>query len=81
MLFRSVGTWVDDMRPFMVIGEGTWDEASRTMSWITECPSPHGPMRLRETMKALDDRTQVMRVFIPSPAGEFEMITATYRRR
>lgn len=76
-----VGNWVDDMRPFMAIAEGTWDPATRTMTWLTDCPSPHGPMRLRETMQSVDDSTQIMRVFIPSPSGDFEMITATYRRR
>jgi hypothetical protein len=76
-----VGTWVDDMRPFMALGEGQWDESSRTMTWHTDCPSPQGTMRLRETMQALDAATQVMRVFVPTPAGEHEMLTATYRKR
>src|SRR4051812_24742132 len=31
-----VGTWVDDMRPFLTVMEGRWDEATRTMTYIGE---------------------------------------------
>jgi hypothetical protein len=79
---RYVGNWVDDMRPFMAIGEGTWDEGTRTMTWLTDVPGPDGnPMRLRETMQAVSDDEKSYRVFVPGPAGDFEMMTAKYTRK
>ena len=78
-----MGSWVDDMRPFMAIAEGEWDASTRTMTWWTDCPGPGGqPMRLRETMQVMGADRQDYRVFVPTPdGGEFEMMTARYERR
>ena len=78
-----VGSWVDDMRPFMSVSKGTWDEGARTMTWMTDCPGPGGDhVTLRETMQLVDPDTQVFRSFFEIPGvGEHEVITATYRRR
>ena len=80
---KYVGTWVDPMRTFMAVGEGSWDAATRTMTYWTEATGPGGkPMRWRETTETKDPDTQVWRSFMPGPGGsELEVMTATYRRR
>ena len=77
-----VGTWVDPMRTFLAVGVGTWDAATRTMTFVIEAELPHGPMRWRETTETRDADTQVFRSFMPLPGGgEHEVMTVTYRRR
>jgi hypothetical protein len=75
---KYVGTWVDPMRTFLAPMEGTWDEATRTMTFVVD----HAPMKWRESTQQVDDVTQVFRVFMAPPgAPEAEVMTATYKRR
>lgn len=78
-----VGTWVDSMRGFLAVAEGSWDAATRTMTFWTEVQRPDGSqVRWREETRTLDADTQVFRSFMPGPDGtEFELMTVTYRRR
>ena len=78
-----VGTWVDPMRTFLSVGEGSWDEATETMTFTNESRRPDGQvLRWRETTTTRDADTLVWRQYFPLPGGgEFEMMTATYRRR
>jgi Protein of unknown function (DUF1579) len=78
---KYVGTWIDSMRTFLEPSEGTWDPDRRIMTFWTDHVGPEGPMRWRETTETVDADTQIHRVFMPSPAGEAEMMTVTYRRR
>lgn len=79
---RFVGTWVDDMRTNLYVGEGTWDAASRTMTYVWSASLPNGQaMAWKETSHAVSDNEQIFRVLFPGPDGaEFEMMRAVYRR-
>jgi hypothetical protein len=67
-----VGIWVDAMSGGIAQGTGTWDEASRTMTYDFEI----------ELQDQLADGTQVYRNLRTMPDGrEHEVIRATYRRR
>ena len=79
---RYVGTWVDDMRSNIYVGEGEWDAASRTMTYAWKATMPGGhAMSWRETSEAVSDSEQIFRVLFPAPDGvEFEMMRAVYRR-
>jgi hypothetical protein len=79
---KYVGTWVDPMRSGMVIAEGTWDSAAKTMTYWGEIIVNERTIRWREVTEKVDDQTQIFRSFMPIPGGdEFEMMTVTYRRR
>ena len=80
---RYVGLWVDNMRDFASISEGTWDEPSRTMTFVTEANVHGRPMRWREvTTTEADGRQQTMVSMFPGPDGrEHEGLRITYRRR
>jgi hypothetical protein len=78
---KYVGSWVDPMRSFLAPMEGTWDADKRTMTFFVDYPGASGPVRWRETTESVDDSTQVFRTFMPSPTGEVEVMTVTYRRR
>ena len=79
---RFIGTWVDDMRTTLHLGEGTWDAATRTMTYVWKATGPDGQTRTwRETTETISDSHQVFRVLIPLPDGtDFEMMRADYRR-
>ena len=78
-----VGTWVDSMRGFLAVSEGSWDASARTMTFWTEVQRPDGtPVRWRDVTQTVDADTQVYRSLVPGPDGaEFEMMRVTYRRR
>lgn len=79
---RFIGTWVDDMRTNLHLGEGTWDEASLTMTYVWRATMPDGQTRTwRETTKTVSPTEQLFRVLSPLPDGaEFEVMRAVYRR-
>lgn len=79
---RYVGTWVDDMRSNLYVGEGDWDEVSRTMTFHWSAALPGGrTMTWRETSTSVSDSEQIFRVVFPGPdAAEFEMMHVLYRR-
>jgi hypothetical protein len=79
---KYVGTWIDPMRTFLAPMDGTWDAASKTMTYVVHHSVPHGPMQWREVTQTMDDATSLFRVFMAPPgAPEAEVMTVTYRRR
>jgi hypothetical protein len=77
-----VGIWVDAMSGGIAQGTGTWDEASRTMTYDFEIELQDQMVRYREVTQTLADGTQVYRNLRTMPDGrEHEVIRATYRRR
>jgi hypothetical protein len=79
---KYTGVWVDSMRSFIAVSEGTYDPETRTMTFVTEAVIKGNPTRWRETTETLDRQTQIYRSFMPGPDGkEFEMMTVTYTRR
>jgi hypothetical protein len=79
---KYVGTWVDTMRTFLVIGEGTWDAAARAMTFRWEARVGGRDLKWREVTEKPDDTTRIFRSIMPSgDGGEFEMLKVTYRRK
>lgn len=82
VLGRYVGAWVDSMGGGIARGEGTWDAATRTMTYEVAVDYQGTTVRYREITQTIDGDTQLYRNLVPTPAGaEFEAIRATYRRR
>ena len=79
---RYVGTWVDDTRSNLHVGEGDWDATTKTMTYAWKATMPNGQaMSWKETSEAVSDHEQIFRVLFPAPDGvEFEMMRALYRR-
>lgn len=79
---RYVGTWVDDMRTNLYVGEGQWDETAATMTYVWKATMPNGQaMTWRETSQLVSADEQLFRVLFPLPDGsDFEMMRAVYRR-
>lgn len=79
---RYTGAWVDSMQTAISRADGTWDDATKTMTFHVELVHDGKPFRYREETTTFPDGMQVYRNFVPTPdGGEFEMIRTTYRRR
>jgi len=76
------GVWVDSMQTAISRAEGSWDPATKTMTFRVEVMHGGQKVRYREETQTLPDGSLVYRNIVPTPdGGEFEMIRATYRRR
>ena len=79
---RYIGTWVDDMRTNLYLGEGRWDTAASTMTYTWNATLPNGQvMTWKETSETVSENERVFRVLFPGPGGdEFEMMRVFYHR-
>jgi hypothetical protein len=80
---KYVGTWVDPMRASLDPMEGTWDAATRTMTYTVFHSGPAGSREWHEVTQSIDDDTRVFRVLMAPFGGgeEAEVMTVKYRRR
>jgi hypothetical protein len=81
-----INTWIDNMGSGMMVMEGPWDEASKTLTLKGKGVDPttaNGKeIEMRETFKIIDDNTQMMEMFAPGPDGkEFKMMEIKYTRK
>ncbi len=77
-----VGTWVDDLRSFLTLTEGTWDAAAKTMTFRGEVKLPDRTLAWRDVTRTVNADTQIFSSYFPGPDGaEFLVMQATYRRR
>ncbi len=70
----------------MMVMEGPWDEASKTMTLKGKVVDPGAgngkEMEIRETFKIIDNNTQMMEMFTAGPDGkEFKMMEIKYTRK
>ncbi len=79
---RYTGAWIDSMQECIGRSEGSWDAATRTMTFETEATHDGRAIRYREITQTRADGTQLYRNIVKLPDGsDFEMIRTVYRRR
>ena len=80
---HHVGTWVDNLRSFLVVATGRYDADRRVMTYTTEATLPGGRiLRWREETERVDDDTRRFRQLFPGPDGaDLETMNVVYRRR
>jgi len=77
-----VVSWVDSMSPSFNLGQGSWDEKTKTMAFAMEGTGPDGkPATWRQTDVWTDADTHVWTMFRSGPDGqEAAVLEITYRR-
>ena len=79
-----ISTWIDNMGTGVMVGEGPWDEATKTISLRGKMvdPSSHKEGEFREVYKVVDENNQVMEMYAPVPGGkgEFRTMEIKYMR-
>jgi hypothetical protein len=80
-----ISTWIDNMGTGMMMMEGTWDDASKTINLTGKAVDPSAgtgkEMTVRETFKIMDDKNQLMEMYGPGPDGkEFKMMEIKFSK-
>ncbi len=82
---KYVGFWIDSMSPAVMHVEGTWDEATQTMTNFGKGKGPDGSdTNHKMTIQYKDADTRVFTMFMPSPEKEGEwmqMMQIKYTRK
>jgi hypothetical protein len=76
---KYVGTWTDSMSRGLMISEGTWDPATKTMTSWMEGPDMTGAtMKMKGVVEAKDPNTRVFTMYNPDGAVGMRI---TYTRK
>jgi hypothetical protein len=78
-----ISTWIDNMGTGVMIGKGTWNEATKSMTirGTMVDPMTGKDCDFREVMKVLDNDHQVMEMYVPDTAGkEYKSMEIKYTR-
>lgn len=68
---KYVGTWIDSMTTSVAIMEGTYDEATKTFTYLTEMPGPDGAMvRTKMTSVTREDGSRLFTSFTADGEGD-----------
>src|SRR5688572_4659710 len=80
-----VTTWIDNMGTGIMIGEGPWDEKTKTVNIKGTMidPMTGKPCDFREVFKVVDNDHQVMEMYGPDPVTgkEFKTMEVKYTRK
>ncbi len=79
-----VSTWIDNMGSGIMVMNGPWDEATKTinMKGTMMDPGTKSNTGIRETFQIIDDDTQEMKMYIMMPDGkEFNTMSIKYTRK
>lgn len=82
---KYVGTWVDSMSSALMVTEGTYDKASKTLTMYSEMTDPmtNKPLKAKMVSEFKGD-TRVFTMSMDNPAAPGEMVKVmeiTYKRR
>jgi hypothetical protein len=79
---KYVSTWIDSMTTSIVMMEGTYDAAKKTMTMLGEDDSFGPKMKSRDIVRIISADEQVMEMFrTPPGAPEIKMMEITYKRK
>ncbi len=67
---KYVGTWVDNMGTGVMVSEGTYDAATKTMTETMDMSSPVGIMKLRVVTEHKSDKEFVFTMYMLDPQGK-----------
>ena len=83
---KYVGTWIDNVNPHMSRMEGTYDEATKTMTMKGESRNPQtgDAYTTKNVAKEIDADNRVFTMYMQPPEGGdnfIKMMEITYKRR
>lgn len=83
--FRKVfiSTWIDNMGTGIMVAEGPWDEATKSITLKGKMMDPtlKKELEFREVFKVIDENTHTMEMYAPAEGGkEFKTMEMRYTR-
>jgi len=78
-----INTWIDNMGTGMMISEGTYDEATKTINMKGKYfdPMTMKDTDFRETLKLIDDKSMYMEMFYMKDGKEFKSMEIKYTKK
>jgi hypothetical protein len=78
-----VNSWIDNFGTGMMYLEGTWDAQNKTINFTGKMvdPSMGKDIPIRETLKFVDDNTQLFDMFVTNQGKEFKTMEIKYTRK
>ena len=79
-----ITTWIDNMGTGIMVGEGPWDDATRSITIKGKMmdPTTGKECEFREVFKVIDNDHQVMEMYAPDATGkEFKTMEIKYTRK
>ena len=76
-------SWVDNMGTGIMNMEGTWDEATQSLTLTGKQPDPVSgkDMSMRQVIKWIDDNNEVMEMYSTMDGKEFKNLEIKYTRK
>lgn len=80
-VFQS--TWMDNMGTGIMLMEGKWDDATRSITFTGKGVDPvtGKDMLMREVMKWVDDNTQIMEMYTMANGTEYKSMEIKFTRQ
>ncbi len=81
-----INTWIDNMGTGMMVMEGTWDDATKTINFKGNMVDPEmgdgSTKPIRQTYQSIDSHTQLMAMYCSGPDGkEMKIMEIKYTRK
>jgi len=80
-----ISTWIDNMGTGLMTMEGTWDDATKTITYKGKmiCPANGQECDMREVYKIIDDNTHYMEMYGPDmkTGKEYKNMEMTLKRK
>ncbi len=76
-------SWIDNFGTGMMYLEGTWDGPSKTINFNGKMVDPVSgkDLPVRETLKFVDDNTQLFEMFVTTDGKEYKSMEIKYTRK
>ncbi|HMU46594.1 MAG TPA: DUF1579 domain-containing protein [Chitinophagaceae bacterium] len=80
---KFVSTWIDNFGTGVMYMEGDWDNAAQTIILKGKMTDPMtgNEADIKQTMKIVDDNTQIMEQFNYKDGKEFKSMSITFKRK
>jgi Protein of unknown function (DUF1579) len=80
---KYVGTWIDSMSPSMTLLEGSYDAATKTMTYTGEGVTPDGKTKYTQKMvtKMKEDGSRFFTLYMKMDKDEVKLMEVTYQKR
>ena len=79
-----INSWIDNMGTGMMVLKGKWDEKTKSINFSGTCVDPMTgkDCKVREIFTMVDENTQTMVMYGPTPdgKGEFKTMEITFKR-
>ena len=76
---KYVGIWVDANQDYVRFDEGTWDAATKTMTWWSDCPHPQGGTYKQRMIETFGEGVRTLTITAIGPKSGKEQLLVSMK--